>query len=386
MDMPEYTVFEDREAIGKSFGFWYLISSCFWSVLGAIACVQIVVNQYMMEMTAALPHLLLVQGARFMVFALLSPPLIIFVQLLHRQAMSWKKQFWVYSASVPVFICIAALVRWLVLPPWAIKEQMFMPRSWEGLYSLLFSQFSDYLTVYVIVIGFANAAALYVGKLESEKQRAELERFVGAHRLKVLKDQLRPHFLFNTLSGISALTTSDAASAKAMLSRLSELLRASLEFGDQEFVTLQQEFALATSYLEIEKMRLGPRLQVNWQVQEECRHSLVPHMVLLPLVENAVVHGAAELRQGGWISVEIWQDAHQLHVKVSNNFGTGRKRQGTGVGLKNVGSRLQQLFQGAAKISFDKGENGVAVALVEMPRLAESETRSEGYAAVLDRG
>ena len=149
--------------------------------------------------------------------------------------------------------------------------------------------------------------------LDRAAQRAKGERAAKmASDLQSLRTQLHAHFLFNALQGISTLTDSDPGRAKAMILKLSELLRAALRYGDSDLVALGEELKSIEHYLDLEGMRLGDRLQVRWNVQPETRRMLVPQLILQPLVENAIVHGIACCRGGGWIQITATRIEHIL--------------------------------------------------------------------------
>ncbi len=172
--------------------------------------------------------------------------------------------------------------------------------------------------------------------------------------LKALKAQVNPHFLFNSLNSISALTAIDPARARQMCIALSDFLRNSLRLGERPSIPLGEELALTRSYLEVERVRFGRKLRVKQQLAEGCGDCDVPPLLVQPLVENAVKHGIATLNDGGEISVtgERWQD--QLRVTVENPFDPDAPpAQKTGFGLQGVRSRIQARYGSAAKLEID---------------------------------
>src|SRR5579863_9671212 len=180
---------------------------------------------------------------------------------------------------------------------------------------------------------------------ESEVQAREAE-------LRALKAQINPHFLFNSLNSITALTTSDPDRAREMCIRLSDFLRNTLGLGERESVAWHEELDLAQAYLDVEQVRFGPRLKVEVHIDQACADCLVPPLVLQPLIENAVKHGIATLVDGGMIRVESRVRDGRLEVSVENGFDpespTPRRH---GLGLRNVRTRLETRFGTAAHVA-----------------------------------
>jgi two-component system, LytTR family, sensor histidine kinase AlgZ len=199
----------------------------------------------------------------------------------------------------------------------------------------------------LIAIGFLLyllSVALHYMLLALEDSRRAA---IGARdaELRALKAQINPHFLFNSLNSINALTTSDPARAREMCLRLADFLRSTLGLGERESVAWHEELSLVQAYLDIEQIRYGARLQVELKVDNDCKNCQVPPLVLQPLIENAVKHGIATLIEGGTIRVESRVQEGQLRVKVENSFDPlapqPRRR---GLGLRNVRQRLETRF------------------------------------------
>ncbi|HEV2129507.1 MAG TPA: histidine kinase, partial [Longimicrobiaceae bacterium] len=189
-------------------------------------------------------------------------------------------------------------------------------------------------------------------------------------QLDVLKMQLHPHFLFNTLNAISALMHRDVPAADRMLARLGDLLRLSLEKAGTQEVTLRDELEFLEPYLEIEQTRFGDRLKVEWTIDSEALDAMVPHLILQPLVENSIRHGIAPRAAPGRIEISAQRSNGSLQLEVRDNgrgLNQGDQMRSTGVGLSNTRARLAQLYDGSH--SFEVGgapEGGVVVAM-EIP-------------------
>jgi two-component system sensor histidine kinase AlgZ len=161
----------------------------------------------------------------------------------------------------------------------------------------------------------------------SEQWRARIKA-VSKAEVDALQARIRPHFLFNSMNTIASLVRTDPATAERAVEDLSELFRAALGAGQGES-TLGEEIALAERYLAIEALRLGPRLQVAWQVDPAAPRDLrLPRLVLQPLLENAVVHGIAPLPEGGGIDIAIAAEGKRLRIEVRNPSLAPRERDG----------------------------------------------------------
>lgn len=200
--------------------------------------------------------------------------------------------------------------------------------------------------------------------LETNRLRAEL----AEAELHALKSQLHPHFLFNALNAISTLAATDPPTARRAVLLLSGLLRRALADTDTQEVTLAQEVEFAREYLEIERIRFSNRLSVEVMIEPGAERLLVPHLLLQPLVENAVRHGVEPKAEPGTIRLEGTVGADGLRLVVTDD-GPGAlrpsRRAGAGLGLANVRARLTRLYGGGARLECgDRPEGGFRAAVV----------------------
>jgi two-component system, LytTR family, sensor kinase len=216
---------------------------------------------------------------------------------------------------------------------------------------------------YGLLVGIGHGLEFYRRLRQRESQAMQLGARLAQAELHLLKSQLHPHFLFNTLHAISALMHRDVKAADRMIARLSDLLRAALDHAAATVVPLAQELDFLEAYLAIERIRLGDRLTVEMEIDENAMAAEVPHMILQPLVENAVRHGIAPRSAPGRIRVaaSVLDDGRMLELEVADD-GRGpaaaaarerRDRGGGGLGLANTRARLEQLY--GADFSFDAG-------------------------------
>ncbi|MBY6190650.1 histidine kinase [Microbulbifer agarilyticus] len=231
----------------------------------------------------------------------------------------------------------------------------------------------------------------YVQQQLHNQQQAEL----GA-RIEALQSRIRPHFLFNSMNSLASLIAVDAERAEKLVEDLSALFRASL--ADSKMVPLEQEIALAKRYLEIESLRLGDRLQQEWQVDVVSDGLQVPSMLLQPLLENAVLHGVARLRGGGVIEIAVREqqsarqnvigsEVRELLLSIHNpvaeaNTESARNRNahldahdGNGMAMENIRQRLSAFYGNRFRFSAEQ-KGGVYQVELHLPMNAEVETRS----------
>jgi two-component system, LytTR family, sensor kinase len=244
---------------------------------------------------------------------------------------------------------------------WMALRNRDLPFSYVQLFQNLFvSEFHVNFLLYWTIVGLTQAYDYYRRYRERERAAAQLE--IAAARLETqlaqaqldaLKMQLHPHFLFNTLNTISVLMQDDARAANRMLIRLSELLRVALKNETAQEISLRQELEFLRGYLEIEQTRFQDRLQVDFDVDAAALDSLVPNLILQPLVENAIKHGIAPRAEAGTIRVEAKRENGRVRLVVRDD-GSGlkeSKNQSGGIGLANTRARLEKLY--GAEHSFE---------------------------------
>ena len=212
------------------------------------------------------------------------------------------------------------------------------------------------------------------GKL-SENREAEFRILAQDAELRALRAQLNPHFLFNSLNSISALTTIDPAKARTMCILLSDFLRGSLRLGEKRLVSLAEEVDLLKAYLSIEQIRFGSRLQVAWELDPATLAEPIPALLLQPLVENAIKHGIAGLTEGGVVRIFARREGKVLELRVENPVDEDTPVvHGLGIGLRQVRSRLQMRF--GDRMRFESGVvDGVHRVQMIFPAEEASEVR-----------
>ena len=201
------------------------------------------------------------------------------------------------------------------------------------------------IMIYVFWVLIYYVQMYYNNFREKITRESELKTSVKTAELNALKSQINPHFLFNSLNSISALTISEPEKAQEMVIKLSGFLRSSISKAPDGKCTLEEELENIYRYLDIEKVRFGQRLSITKDVSKKCLDAEVPNMILQPLIENAIKHGVGESTQA--VSLDIKADCFQgfLKVQLDNNFDPdGRPNKGTGIGMENIRQRMRLVY------------------------------------------
>jgi two-component system, LytTR family, sensor histidine kinase AlgZ len=205
--------------------------------------------------------------------------------------------------------------------------------------------------LYVLSVALHYVLLSVESSKEAETREQQARTLAREAEIKALEAQINPHFLFNSLNSIAALATVDGVRAREMCIKLSDFLRSTLSLREKSNISLGEELALAKAYLDVEQVRFGARLRVEFETDPDCEDFIVPPLFLQPLVENAVKHGIAGLVDGGTIRVEAHCQDGRLQVKIQNEFdpdAPAARRHG--LGLQNVRNRLRALYDNQARI------------------------------------
>ena len=207
------------------------------------------------------------------------------------------------------------------------------------------------ILTYFLFVSLTNLA-------EKSAREAKLESLVKETELRMLRSQINPHFLFNSLNSITSLTVTDPEKARIMVIKLSDFMRYALSKKDDQPVTLQSELENLRLYLDIEKVRFGDRLFIEENIDPSCLRALVPVMLLQPLYENAIKHGVYESTERVTVLTTVSCSDGFVEMNISNNFDPyATPAPGTGTGLLNVSRRLELLYGKRASIKTSKHDN-----------------------------
>lgn len=353
-------------------GFSYLWSILLWVGFSPVMAGQEKLRLLERGVYIANWKILLVTGVWCLTAALLTPPIFAIVHRYPIVSPTELRRVAAYLLGAIPYLMASVCVRWILLPPWDSVTQQFALRSFRSLISNA-DLFALQIWDYVVILFAAHTYEYFTRVRNQEVERAELQRALAASELQALRSQLQPHFLFNTLHGISTLIEVDRVRARAMVVKLSNLLRTALQYGNSDLITIDEELKFAEAYLDIEKMRLDGRLDVRWKIQPATRALLVPQMILQPLVENAIVHGIACSRGGGWLEISSRHFDGRFELSVRNSV-RGSSQCGLGLGLQNTRARLKHLYGDEAGVSFVLGEDRLANATLSLPALGVQNT------------
>jgi two-component system, LytTR family, sensor kinase len=301
--------------------------------------------------------LLVWQGGGYAVWGFLVVPL--FGVIARRARSIGRAIIYVVILLIPIVLIVSPLISWWLNV--AHPDAPFRPPS-------TFRLTAERLFLDILLGSFAAAAVLAYEAIRragnESAARVAAERETERARLQMVKSQLRPHFLFNTLHTISALIEVDPARAQQMLHDLSSLLRLTLERHEVQMTTLKQELELVRLYLSIQKVRLGDRLVVREEIGEGLESFPIPDLLLQPIVENAVMHGIAPRSRGGTVTLRASRGPEVLQLEVRDD-GPGPGGEVTeGVGLSNTRARLEHLYRGHASLTMRREGNETLVRII----------------------
>ncbi|WP_196139587.1 sensor histidine kinase [Aliikangiella sp. G2MR2-5] len=229
---------------------------------------------------------------------------------------------------------------------WDMHKHGYRPKSYFGYISGISHKFYIMLTWSCLYFGIK----FYEGMQDATRRALKATALAHEAQLKMLRYQLNPHFLFNTLNAISTLVLEkEGDRANQMVTRLSNFLRYSLDNDPMQKVTLEQEITTLQLYLDIEKVRFEERLETRFNVEPEAAKALIPSLILQPLVENSIKYAIAKSEKGGTIEIEAKVFAGELLLQLQDNgpgveLIEGELPKGRGVGVKNTRERLRELY------------------------------------------
>ena len=330
--------------------------------------------------------------SQILAYAPLTPFVFTFALRFPLQRGNWKRRSLLHLAAGLLFTLAHISLRGLTpYGYWDLKYREWSSAIWDShvhafrapwpvLKSMFLGSVVDDVTgAYVTIVLIAHALLYYHRYREREIRATQLEAQLAKVRLQALKSQLQPHFLFNTMHSISALMFTDVGAADRMMSRLSDLLRISLETADTQITTLSRELECVNCYLEIEKVRFEERMNTIFEIAPEGLDAQVPHLLLQGLVDNAVKHGISKLSAGGEIRISAELKENELQLEVRDN-GPGMRQTETratsGLGLRNTRERLESLYGKNQSLELVcPPQGGIAVRVCIPFRLQPDESR-----------
>ena len=343
-----------------------------WTLFGLFFTSQVYIQYQMLtENPVPFGRILLWQLASGYIWFGISPLILFLAKRFPFDEGKWKTSLPVHLVACVVVAFSQLLIDTFVLTRLGYPPSKEFPSFLEAYKYFLTVNVHFSMQIYMVIVGIASASRYYRKYRERELQTSKLEARLAQSRLQVLKMQLHPHFLFNTLNAISELIHKDPESADRMLMDLSDLLRLSFENLEVQEIPLKQELEFLEKYLEIEQMRFHDRLTVDIQIAPETLDACVPNMILQPLVENAIKHGIAPRSSGGRIDINAARSNGHLEINVSDDglgvpFGD-LEHLPEGVGLSNTRRRLRHLYGDEHKFRLASIEKGGLAVTLEIP-------------------
>jgi len=319
--------------------------------------------------------LLLLNGSYWFLWAAMTPAI---VWLSQRFRFEWAGLMRAMAVHLPAvaafsFVHIAAMQS---VQSWIAFKAGRKHAWWPEVEHAVLQTFDWEMMTYWAIVGLSHALLYYRESRDRAWRTAQLEAKLAEAQLQALQQQLQPHFLFNTLHAISTLMHRDVEAADRTLTRLSDLLRMTLENIGQPTVTLKSELDFVSKYLEIEQTRFADRLIVRFDIPAETLDALVPTLLLQPLIENAIKHGVARKSGAGHIDVQARSDGEKLRIEITDD-GQGLTEDALtalqkGLGVSTTRARLLHQYGADFRFEFHRQVEGLKVVVAVPLRLEGS--------------
>jgi LytS/YehU family sensor histidine kinase len=242
----------------------------------------------------------------------------------------------------------------------AFYQKLNQAGQLRNLFIMIFGVHAAWIAIYL-------AFAMQRHRYNAELRQAQLGEALQTAELRLLKSQLNPHFLFNALNGLRSLIADEPNRAREAVTQLARTLRYTLASGDEDLVSLERELEMVDDYLALESLRLAERLRVERNIVPAARTARIPVMLLQTLVENALKHGIAPLKEGGTLRIAAEVVEKELVIQVVNPRPDTGDTSHQGLGLRNSSERLRLLFGARASLQLDLSRAGIATAVVRLP-------------------
>ena len=340
-----------------------------WLAVGVITGAQVVAGMAALGRHLPWVSLFFTTAAAWLFWAVATPFILLLSRRFPLARAGWR--------NLPVHLGAAlgistARIAWSAALEFAINPvQAPHPSYWSMFLTMVYMQFHTGFIIYGATVAIDQIIDSIQRLARREAEAAWLESKLAKAQLDALRHQIEPHFLFNTLNGISGLVRERRnEDAVEMIAGLSDLLRRLLEDSGRQLVPLAEEVSFLESYLELQAMRLGDRLKVTVDIPAGLYGALVPQLLLQPLVENAIVHGIGKLVEGGQIRVTAREAEGMLSISLYND-GPALSRAGvgerTGVGLSNTRGRLVTLCGAGSSVELRNAAQAGVETLIKVP-------------------
>jgi len=286
------------------------------------------------------------------------------------QTISWR---WAIAVVLPlsILLSVAEEMVWVLCFP---NLPLWMPpmKYWSRVLFQLRAELADGIVIFWCAFFLFRGVGYYQRFREKEAAAARLEVELAQARLHALRSNLNPHFLFNTLNGISSLMRSDVPAADLMLEQFSSLLRICLERGESKLIPLRDEMEFNEMYMAMQDRRFGGRVSQEIHVQPELHDALVPTMILQPILENAYRHGLSHLSETGLLRVEARKEDARVRLEVLNsgiglNPPSSDRSENHRLGLVNVQDRLRLHYGEDQSFSIGEVDSSTVLVSITLP-------------------
>jgi hypothetical protein len=304
-------------------------------------------------------------------YAALVPCVLFLTEKYRLDLQSWRRKLLIHTGAAVTFAYLHTSFN-AIFNPWRLRTHAALLPDLVRKVAINFP--IDFLA-YWAIIGIAYALHFYSRSQQNDLAAAKLQASLAEARLRSLRAQLNPHFLFNTLNAISALALRGEGRAVARaLSRLTDLLRIGLNEQYPKIITLAKELELIDNYLEIQRLLFGDRLSIERTIDPGVISASVPCLILQPIVENAIVHGVSHDSGAARIRIAATRDDATLRLQVADS-GTGFHPQSTdrsGIGLAGTQARLEHYYGAGQRIEYGRAADGGACVTISIPFQSEA--------------
>jgi two-component system, LytTR family, sensor kinase len=374
-DFPSLSANSEDRSAGASR--WLALAPATWQMLGVATAawtaigLVILTERYFYNLSAGTPQPDLGRAwmtmASMWIWAAMTPAILWLAERYSFEQRRWHRYLAIHAGFSLAFAFVGAMLEASVAP-WLDPKPTWTRSMW------FFSQVFIDMFSYFAILAVGQAKRYHALYAERRLRAVHLEAELLRTKLQALEMQLRPHFLFNTLHTISALVRMDhRKEAVRMLAGLGELLRSVLRSEGQE-VTLRRELEFIERYLEIEQVRFQSQLETRVEIEPGLLDALVPHLVLQPLVENALRHGL-QTDTSGLVEIRVRRELGMLVLSVRDSGegpSEGRSAPKDGIGLGNTRARLSHLYGERQRLELTRGENGGGLVEVAIPYHTEA--------------
>lgn len=341
------------------------------TVLGCLFGLQEWIDSRFYNYTISLSILLTAWGAQYFLWGVLCWS--IWLTLRHHINQATVRTVLLVYVPLSILVSIVEEMIWVALFPRLPLGHPPMP-FWHRFLFHLDVELVSSLCIFWSALFLFRGLGYYQRFREKERAATQLEFQLVQSQMRALRMQLNPHFLFNTMNGISSLMRTDVAQADLMLEQLSRLLRITLQRGEAQFISLSDEMEFIEMYLAMQDRRYAGRVDQKMQIDPHLYDALVPTMILQPIVENAYRHGLSRLSSGGHLIIEASSKSSRLCLTVTN---TGRgllapsngNSDGGGVGLQNVRNRLRMHYGAEQSFTISELEDKAVRVVITLPLL-----------------